>query len=370
MDKGDGWTKISVEELYQLIWEKPIHTLSKDFGISDVGLAKICKRNNIPRPERGYWARLYAGEKIKTPPLPKSAKRNDVIRITKTETIKIPAESALSNPPLVVQDTLSDAHPLVEITRKHARFDKNEASYVSFQEKIRCLSINTTRNTFERALRIMDAVIKALEQEGMQVIINEHGLACIVARNGEKIEISIREALKKEQTALDPIADRFSISVGRTHRTDYVPSGKLHLELGGHTGVRSRWRDTDKRLLEKSLGDFVSCVQKNAIALRKRHLEWEEWKRQCEEEAQFRREEEQKEKSLERQLTNFRYTETLNRYIHALREGIASATGREPEGGAAEWLTWLEYRVESYDPVQAYIKKYVLQKNSEEDEDN
>jgi len=53
MNKGDGWTDVSVEELYQLIWGKPIHTLSKEFGISDVGLAKICKRNNIPRPERG-----------------------------------------------------------------------------------------------------------------------------------------------------------------------------------------------------------------------------------------------------------------------------------------------------------------------------
>jgi len=65
MNKGDGWTDVSGEELYQLIWGKPIHTLSKEFGISDVGLAKICKRNNIPRPERGYWARLHSGQKIK-----------------------------------------------------------------------------------------------------------------------------------------------------------------------------------------------------------------------------------------------------------------------------------------------------------------
>lgn len=370
MNTGDSWTEVSVEELYQLIWEKPIHTLSKEFGVSDVGLAKICKRNGIPRPERGYWARLYSGQKIKTPPLPKSAKRNHIIRITKTETIEIPAENISTPRPLIVPDTLSDAHPLMEITRKYARFDKKEASYVSFQEKVRCLNIHTTRSTFERALRIMDATIKALEWEGMQVIINERGGTCIVADNGEHIEFSIREALKKEQTALDPIEDRFSISIGRTHRTDYVPSGKLHLELDGHTGVRSRWRDTDKRPLEKALGDFTICVQKTGIALRQRHLEWEEWHRLREEEAQLRREEERKETELEQQLTNFRYTETLSRYIHALRNGIVSATGRKPEGKAAEWLAWLESRVKTYDPVQAYINRHMLQNPLEEDEDN
>lgn len=370
MNKGDGWTDVSGEELYQLIWGKPIHTLSKEFGISDVGLAKICKRNNIPRPERGYWARLHSGQKIKTPPLPKSASRNHVIRITKTETIKIPVESTPRSSELSVPDTLSNAHPLVEIARKHARFDKKEASFVTFQENIRGLSIHTTRNTFERALRVMDAIIKTLEREGLQVIINERGATCIIASNGENIEFSIREALKKEQIALDPIKDRFSISVGRTHRTDYIPSGKLHLELGGNTGVRSRWRDTDKRPLEKALGDFVICVHRNAIALRKRHLEWEEWRRKCEEEAQLRREEEQKEKTLEHQLTNFRYTETLGRYIHALRKGIVNATGKEPDGKAAEWIAWLERRAKNYDPVKAYINTYVLQKNFKEDEND
>ena len=58
MNKGEHWTEISVEELYQLVWEQPIHALAKEFGLSDVGLAKVCKRHNIPRPERGHWATL------------------------------------------------------------------------------------------------------------------------------------------------------------------------------------------------------------------------------------------------------------------------------------------------------------------------
>jgi hypothetical protein len=63
---------LSREDLYELAWSKPIAELAKDFGISDVGLAKRCKRLNIPVPGRGYWARVDAGQ---TPYRPKLANR-------------------------------------------------------------------------------------------------------------------------------------------------------------------------------------------------------------------------------------------------------------------------------------------------------
>ena len=51
------------EELYQLVWAEPITTLAKQYGLSDVGLAKVCKRHKIPKPERGYWAKYeFFGE--------------------------------------------------------------------------------------------------------------------------------------------------------------------------------------------------------------------------------------------------------------------------------------------------------------------
>ena len=39
--------KISREDLYELVWSKPIVELAKDLGLSDVGLAKRC-RNALP----------------------------------------------------------------------------------------------------------------------------------------------------------------------------------------------------------------------------------------------------------------------------------------------------------------------------------
>jgi hypothetical protein len=43
-------------ELYELIWQTPMTKLAKSFGMSDVGLRKICKKNGIPTPPLGYWA--------------------------------------------------------------------------------------------------------------------------------------------------------------------------------------------------------------------------------------------------------------------------------------------------------------------------
>ena len=55
MDYDNG-RFFSREELYELIWSKPIAQLAKGFGLSDVALTKKCKHLGIPRPGRGYWA--------------------------------------------------------------------------------------------------------------------------------------------------------------------------------------------------------------------------------------------------------------------------------------------------------------------------
>lgn len=41
------------EELYDKVWERPVQRLSKEFGMSDVGLAKICRKLFIPIPAEG-----------------------------------------------------------------------------------------------------------------------------------------------------------------------------------------------------------------------------------------------------------------------------------------------------------------------------
>ncbi len=62
--------KLTREQLYDLVWSEAIQKLSKQIGISDVALAKTCRKIGIPVPERGYWNRLHAGKKVQKTPLP------------------------------------------------------------------------------------------------------------------------------------------------------------------------------------------------------------------------------------------------------------------------------------------------------------
>src|SRR5690349_8312476 len=61
---------VSRDELYARVWAQPVSAVAKSYGISDVGLAKICRRLGVPIPPLGYWAKKQHGKPVKQPPLP------------------------------------------------------------------------------------------------------------------------------------------------------------------------------------------------------------------------------------------------------------------------------------------------------------
>ncbi len=54
--------EISREELFALIWERPATEVARELGISDVALGKLCRRLQVPKPPRGYWAKVQADQ--------------------------------------------------------------------------------------------------------------------------------------------------------------------------------------------------------------------------------------------------------------------------------------------------------------------
>ena len=56
--------ELTREELFELVWERPMTKVAADYGISDVALKKICDKHRIPVPGRGYWAKKAAGKKV------------------------------------------------------------------------------------------------------------------------------------------------------------------------------------------------------------------------------------------------------------------------------------------------------------------
>src|SRR5436190_15034976 len=88
-------TRISREELYERVWAEPVRTVAKRFGVSDVGLAKDCKRLKIPLPGRGYWAKKAAGKSAPRTQL-QTLPPNDAVtprEITFAPTSRLPALS-------------------------------------------------------------------------------------------------------------------------------------------------------------------------------------------------------------------------------------------------------------------------------------
>jgi hypothetical protein len=58
-------------DLYHAVWTEPVRVVAAKHGISDVALAKICKKLGVPIPGRGYWAQKTAGRAPPPTPLPK-----------------------------------------------------------------------------------------------------------------------------------------------------------------------------------------------------------------------------------------------------------------------------------------------------------
>lgn len=63
-------TPVSRATLYAQVWARPMSQVAKDYGLSNVGLAKICAKIDVPVPGRGYWAKVKTGKPVTKKPLP------------------------------------------------------------------------------------------------------------------------------------------------------------------------------------------------------------------------------------------------------------------------------------------------------------
>ena len=169
------WQKIELrrEDLYERVWSTPIHRLSKECGMSDVGLAKLCRRHQIPIPGRGYWRRLETGQKPDRPPLPKiseTAPRMQIIRIFPranegADKSSGPPTAQDGQAPQVINVLVSEdrpiSHPLaIRAKRLLAKTRKDERG-ILIPEYEFISPLKVSEKALPRALRILDALLFA-----------------------------------------------------------------------------------------------------------------------------------------------------------------------------------------------------------------
>jgi hypothetical protein len=387
----DQTIRFTREEIYEKVWSKPMSSLAKEWGISDVGLAKICKRYNIPRPGLGHWARKQHGYNPTQPPLPqlegkviieieRVEKQNRIFDLKQAqEAVQKAAFEKEMESQVIVPRALIDPHPLVAKTEKSLRTAKPDDRGILRAYGPGTLSAAVGRNSIDRAMRILNTLIKALEKRGIKVKVDEtesqghqyysyrrssaqgKTLASVL---GEWVEIGIEEHANRKGHELTQKEKDEQRKYGRPlypPMYDFSPNGRLVLRIKNvHSRqVRHTWSDTVGKRLENLLNSFIVGLTNAAVDIRASRLERErearereERRRIAEEEERLRREEERRLKILDEQVSNWHKSQKIRQYVEAVRKMAIWKYGSvEPGSELEKWITWAIRQANKLDPL-------------------
>jgi len=278
---------ITREELYELIWSKPAIKLAKELVISDVGLGKICKRMEIPKPTLGYWRKVEVGRGIPRKPKlkPLSPKGQATVTITPPAPESLAMKNIRKAEHIPFPDSLVNPRRLTK--RSLASFNKaktDKRGILISRNKIH-LDIHVTQESLDRACLIMDTLIKEMESRGIKLLTTgERPLKTIVEVGGESIEISLDEKTRRldhKPTAEEK--ENYKEHYWMIPRYDHLPTGDLSLKIHDWHAPRKVWYDGKRQRLERCLGSFIQGLRETASQIkvaREQHrlneIRWEE----------------------------------------------------------------------------------------------
>jgi hypothetical protein len=175
---------VTREELYALVWSMPMSKLAAQFNVSGSYMARVCTILRVPRPERGYWAKLQAGRSPKQPPLP-NARMGDQLTwssedgssISFAEKTTLPAQRK-SRPQ---RARIIGTHSLIQGARKHFESGRpvEDGQYLKPYKKL-LVDVTASKSSLERALAFANDLFNALESAGHRVALapNIGGFRC------------------------------------------------------------------------------------------------------------------------------------------------------------------------------------------------
>jgi hypothetical protein len=362
-------------KLYEEVWIEAVTTVAKRYGISDLALRKICRKLAVPLPPLGYWAKLAAGKKLPTPRLLEYSGPTEIVRqrYVSDEPIEPDPEylvarrefEAQPQNRIVVPETLDRPHALVATTERALRKPKSRNPGDQPITERPALAISVSEASLPRALRIMDALIKALEARGMPLRIepDDKRRTCLTLQ-GQVIAIRLventsraeREPTEKERQEIKKrgytyLPDRYS----------YHHTGMLKLGILGdyRDELQKVVADGKQQRIEQLLNEFIVKIETEAVR-RKRDAEHHERQRlRWEEEARLRREYEEKQrkemerfKALEEEARNWKRAEDLRAYIAAVEVKAAREQGSVAlESELGQWIAWARQKADWIDPI-------------------
>ena len=378
------------EDIYELVWTRPLREVAKEFDVSDVALKKLCRRIDIPTPPQGYWLRTAerraSAVRPALPPRSKNQYSDVVISVPETRRVEqssdavAVARSAHADVVVPVAERLETPHRLVEKAGRYLATAKVDDGLVSSRAR-GGLDIRVAPTSVDRALRIADALLKTLANRGLQVDVTppseeKHWRGhmvpvpsrTVVQVNGESIEFWIAEAtrtepapppapLSKREQTMRELTGRPTTSTPRRVR---VPTGTLVLAIATDAGV-THWRDRKLRRLETFFPDFVAHLYLVADLAKQQRARDEaerarafEQRRRKEEEARLAEEKKLKREQVHRQLENWRLVRDLRDFASSIR-AVVEAGGMkvQRDGGVYQHLEFILAYANELDPLGA-----------------
>jgi hypothetical protein len=343
--------KFTRKELYELVWKESLLALSKKYAISDVGLRKKCEKLGVPVPDVGYWAKVNAGKRVFVKKLPEvhNGEQETTLEVRDPKNLyNTHVQAAIIQ---IMQEIENDKQINLEVPEKLVKPDyivaqaKNEIFKKNVWKKDDIvysppgvLNINVTAKNINRALCIMDTLIKVCRIRGHEII-EKNGDVCIKLKSASYI-ISCREK-----------CDRI-VNKEKWGSPEYRPTGILVIKIDGYQ--RREWMDTSKPI-ETKISRIIAYME-----LKDRELT-ETWRQneiaKKEREEKLRIEKELHEKK-ENELNNFKdllrkskrmhKAVIMREYIDEFERGVIAANQLTDE--LKSYITWARKKADWYDP--------------------
>lgn len=380
----------SRQELYELVWSKPMQQLAADFEVSDVGLAKICRGADIPTPERGYWARKAAGKTTIVRPLPaRFPGGTNFVSLGKGRQgiygqDKVLLTEPLPPPPCFEEDLSAVAERVRKIVGKVScpknfeRCHRIIATLLARDEKRRTEYVRTgygwdapkyESTSEKRRLRILNAIFLASQRVG-----------------GKPSMSTSQYDPNPNQASVGAVTFTLEAVAQRKEKSSKAPPMKLTIQ--GHwedTSGANSWTDTEDVNLENLLDEIVVEIFVTAeIFYRKSVVSHHEWliKRRADLEEEARRqkiEAERKARELKEKEEKERIDQLLaqagavhqSSIIRSYVQEILSRSAELPveQKDLEKWTVWALAEADRIDPVKnGTIIKAIQEANPKRDE--
>ncbi len=357
--------RIEREELFKQVWNKSMVQLAKDYGISDVGLRKICKRLDVPTPPQGYWARKYRKGPPKLPPTQGPTYHDLVIDLSEPEpppkpehldsrSAKLIAYEQKQQNKVKIKKKLGNPHRLATMTKRQlaeAEPDRYNRLCSWWKDG---MGVSVCKESVNRTLLILDAVINAMEKRGYSVKSTEgKGEVTIL---DEKISFAISEKVSRYEPKISP-EEKVKNPYKYYDRYAYKSTGTLALSiwLGSYSAWRT-WQDSRKRTVEECLQDFMIGLIEAAEATKRSRLEKqlreERWRIERENEYARQRQEGQEKaqrEELDQFVTNWHKAKRIREFLSAVEEQRSPI---EASSELAGWIIWVSNYADVLDPIR------------------